>query len=246
MLDRPLASALLEALPEQAPAAAWLGDPTSSGQSDRGHPLRIRSARSNAVWLGEAAITLTTTLQHQGAIAAVAKSLRRGSPGRARQLEQLGAQRQNLLAGLRAPSGWPLNSRCACQKQREEAGPTRQGFQPRRGPGSAAAGTPCLLQLEAFVVLSPPAARPWGTEEPIGLLLEDQGGARCRLLAEMARRFFAPAPARRGWPMAMSAWSWQQPQAEQVLFPGLGGNNQQKTCRLVHPALLEGAEAAFA
>jgi len=243
MLDLTLASALLEALPEQA-QLLLVGDPDQLRPVGPGAILCALDQPEQRRGLGEAAITLTTTYRNQGAIAAVANRLRQGDRQAVLdQLEQLGAN--DNISWLRcAPPRLPAELKVRMRAQREELGQRARAFSPE-SPGSAAAGTALLLQLEAFVVLSPLRRGPWGTEELNRLLLEDQGGRGAA-----------------SWPIGTPVLCTRNQPGEDlangdvgvvvatatgraVLFPGLGGNNQQDL-RLVHPALLEGAEAAFA
>jgi len=139
-------------------------------------------------------------------------------------------------------------SRCALRAQREELGQPPRAFS-QESPGSAVQQErPCLLQLEAFRGALAPAARPPGyRRNSIGCCSKDQGRASAALLAH-GTPVLAPGnqPGEDIWPMAKSAWSWQQPQAEQCCSQGWAATIN-KTVRLVHTGpLLEGAEAAFA
>jgi len=162
------------------------------------------------------------------------------------QLEALGATttspgwRCAAPAGCRLKLKWPQ-----CERQREEPGPTAPGLSAAESPWQRCSmkERPACCMLEAFsLVLSPPARGPWGTRRTHRLLLEDQGRARCRLLA-IGTRFLCTATSRgEDLANAMSRGRGNSHRPSSACSQGWR-QTINKTCGWFTPALLEGAEA---
>jgi len=225
------------------PSCCWWESMNQLRPIDRGHSSGLDQAGSNAVGLGEAAITLTPhPIQVRSPPLPI--GLRQGIAA-GRQSEQLGAT-DNILRARAAPPG----CRSAELKVRMRgaaggAGPNApRAFSPE-ALQALQQERPCCCSWEAFVGALAPAARPLGQKNSIGCCFEDQGGRGAASWPIGSRSFCHPAtsPARI-WPMAMSACSWQNShRPKQCCSQAGGGNNQTRRCGWLHPALLvKGAE----
>jgi len=100
------------------------------------------------------------------------------------------------------------------------------------------------VQLEALRGALAPAARPWVQKNSNGCCFERTSGGGCRLPAIGTPVPLHPQPAGEGSANGDVGVVVATATGRAVLFPAGGKIN--KTCGWFHPALLEGAEAAFA
>jgi len=160
------------------------------------------------------------------------------------QLEQLGANGQHLLACAARPQVAGLNQGAHAEPQREELG-QRAGLSAHESPAAAAAERPCCCSWRPSWWLSPLRRAPWGYRRTPSAVLEDQGGRGAASWPIGHGRFFATAPPARIWPMADVGVVVETANRPSSAVPR-AGRKQSQDLRLVSPALLEGAEAAFA
>ena len=181
MVDLDLMAALLEALPAQA-RLVLVGDPAQLPPIAPGAVLLDLQQPDLQAALGPAAITLTTTYRNNGAIAAVAATLRasldpKGGGGGGdpiapirSQLEALAptdnlAWRREPMARLPQAVRERLEAHLACLTR------LAAGCRPGRPEGWQA----LLAERDRLLVLSPLRRGPWGVEAIHRTLLADAG-----------------------------------------------------------------------
>ena len=245
MVDLPLMQALLAALPDSA-RLLLVGDPGQLPPVGPGAVL-LELCRPGAITaLGPAAVQLRTTYRNDGAIAALAASLRSGPRQGDQPLAGLRSQLQLLQPGdnvtwLEAPAGRPPADALARlrrhQQRLAELAADLGALDPQAGSLTAAADA-LLSELERLMLLSPNRQGPWGVE-----------GVHRALL----RQALAAPP--QGWPLGTPVLN-RRNLPEQglangdigVLVEGPGGGRLVlfPGGRLLHPARLAGAEPALA
>jgi len=236
MVDLPLMTAVLDALPEQA-QLLLVGDPDQLPPVGPGAVLQHLSEPERRRQMGAAAVELRTTYRNNGAIAELSTSLRQNGGGLSRtRLSQL--QALDNVVWLEAsdhhtPEAVLALLRAQQQQLRQQATALQwQGDEP-----DAVKSEALLSQLDAVIALSPIRRGAWGVD-----------AIHRALLGDTSRRALQHWPA--GTPVLNRHNNpdqglangdigvvVQHEQHTRVLFPG---------GRILHPAQMAGAEPAFA
>ena len=246
MVDLPLMQALLAALP-QAARLLLVGDPDQLPPVGPGAVL-LELCRPDALAaLGPAAVELRTTYRNDGAIASLASALRRQVAGGSELLHTLRPQLEQLQSGANvqwqeAPAGRPpveaLGRLRQHQQRLTELADALGVLDPQAGAADDPRAGALLNNLERLILLSPIRQGPWGVE-----------GVQRALLGE------ALAGPVQAWPLGTPVLNRRNlPEQELangdigVLVAGAGGRRLVlfPGGRLLHPALLAGAEPALA
>jgi len=245
MVDLPLMQALLAALPETS-RLLLVGDPDQLPPVGPGAVLQELCRPEALAALGPAAVELRTTYRNDGAIAALAATLRGGARLGAQLREALRPQLQQLQSGdnvqwLEEPAGRPPAQALARlrrhQRRLEELAAELGRLDPQTCPDADAADG-LLAELERLILLSPIRQGPWGVE-----------GVHRALLGETLT---GPL---QGWPLGTPVLN-RRNLPEQGLANGdigvlVAGTGRGRLVlfpggRLLHPARLGGAEPALA
>jgi len=214
----------------------------------RGHPLRHRSQPEQTPWLGEAAITLTTTYAIRVRIPPLPIGCAKGSAKAvARSTISSSWEPTTTSPGCAArPPRLRLNSSWRMRAQRESAGPTAGLSSPERPSAKRCQQNGLLLHLRPSWC-SRLRRGPFGVTRrtKCGCCSKTQGG-RGAASWQSARRFFCTRnQARRG----SGQWRCRRGpvptghKAEQVPVSRAGRQQSTRPAAGFTPALLEGAEA---
>ena len=236
MVDLPLMTALLDALPDPA-QLLLVGDPHQLPPVGPGAVLQELTHPERLQQLGEAAVELRTTYRNNGAIAALASHLRQTDAAlEAAQLSRL--QDDDNVVWLKAQRHRPptqlLERLRAHQQQLRTLAEGLRWQDEQPNPDDADA---LLHQLEAWIALSPVRQGPWGVETLNRVLLGDLGNRSVQHWPEgtpVLNRLNRPDQGLSNGDIGVVIRRHRQPW---VLLPGP---------RLLHPAQLSGAEPAFA
>jgi exodeoxyribonuclease V alpha subunit len=242
MVDLPLMSALLSALPPTA-RLLLVGDAGQLPPVGTGAVLEELCRPACREQLGSAVIELTTTYRNNGAIAAMAAALRQPQPSGGDPLEALRPQLDQLppdanLQWLEAPL--PQLPAAVLQPLREQQQQLRDLSQALRWQGEQVhpEDSAALLEaLEARIALSPLRQGPWGIEALHRALLGSGMGA----------------PLER-WPLGTPVLNRLNRPEQELSNGDIGVLVEREGQRLVlmsagrvlHPARLAGAEPALA
>ena len=242
MVDLPLMSALLSALPPTA-RLLLVGDAGQLPPVGTGAVLEEICRPACREQLGSAVIELTTTYRNNGAIAAMAAALRQPQPSGGDPLEALRPQLDQLppdanLQWLEAPL--PQLPAAVLQPLREQQQQLRDLSQALRWQGEQVhpEDSAALLEaLEARIALSPLRQGPWGIEALHRALLGSALGA----------------PLER-WPLGTPVLNRLNRPEQELSNGDIGVLVEREGQRLVlmsagrvlHPARLAGAEPALA
>ena len=245
MVDLPLMQALLAALPE-ASRLLLVGDPDQLPPVGPGAVLQELCLPASLTSLGPAAVELRTTYRNDGAIAALAATLRHRSGPSADGLQVLRPQLAQLQPGdnvqwlevpvRRLPSE-ALERLRRHQRRLAELAAELGRLDPQIG-GEPDGADALLAELERLILLSPLRQGPWGVE-----------GVHRALLGEVL------AGPLQGWPLGTPVLNRRNLPEQGLangdigaLVSGTGGGRLVlfPGGRLLHPARLGGAEPALA
>ena len=236
MVDLPLMTAVLDALPEQA-QLLLVGDPDQLPPVGPGAVLQHLSEPERRRQMGAAAVELRTTYRNNGAIAELSTSLRQDGGGLSRtRLSQL--QANDNVVWLESSDRHTPETVLALLRDQQHQLRQQATALPWRGDEPDAVESEALLsQLDAVIALSPIRRGPWGVD-----------AIHRALLGDTSRRALQHWPA--GTPVLNRHNKPDQGLANgdigvvvqhelhtRVLFPG---------GRILHPAQMAGAEPAFA
>ena len=250
MVDLPLMTALLEALPEQA-QLLLVGDPGQLPPVGPGAVLLELCRPEALAALGPAAVELRTTYRNDGAIADLAARLRSSSGRGPALLLELRPALAALPAGanvswVQAAGGRaPVTVLERLQEHRQRLaalvrrlGPVPAAPEPEAGAEDLTAAMAAVLaELEQLILLTPIRRGPWGVE-----------GLHRALLGDATR-----GPVQR-WPLGTPVLNRRNLAEEGLANGDIGvvvGRGEEKQVlfsggRLLHPARLAGAEPALA
>ena len=236
MVDRPLMTAVLDALPEHA-QLLLVGDPDQLPPVGPGAVLQELSQPDHRHQLGAAAVELRTTYRNNGAIAELSSALRQGGGGLSRRRLSTLRSSDNVVWLEAQDQHTPEAVLRQLRLQQEQLRQQAMALQ-WQDDGPDMVSTELLLsQLDAVIALSPIRRGPWGVD-----------AIHRALMGDSSRRAIQHWPA--GTPVlnrnnrpdqGLSNGDIgvvvQHDRHTRVLFPG---------GRILHPSQLSGAEPAFA
>ena len=236
MVDLPLMTAVLDALPEQA-QLLLVGDPDQLPPVGPGAVLQELSQPNRRRQLGPAAVELQTTYRNNGAIAELSTALRQNGEGLKRNRLKTLQAGDNVVWLEASTQQTPDAALALLRQQQQQLKQMAIALQWHGETASEVEADALLTQLDGVIALSPIRRGPWGVDALHRALM----GETCRRSVQhwpagtpVLNRHNKPDQGLANGDIGVVV---QHSQHTKVLFPG---------GRLLHPAQLWGAEPAFA